>query len=104
APTFPLSPTATTPPPTLSLHDALPICRAELPLHRQVHRRHGRRSRRPLRDGGDLRLRERALRGRRPSAPRPRLGALRLSLPDGEIGRAHVRTPVTFRSRMPSSA
>src|SRR5699024_12780156 len=74
---------AATPPPavhTLSLHDALPIFWAD-----QLRTRLGipEFGLSPLGAEGSL---------------------LGRALSVGEIGRAHVRTPVTFRSRMPSSA
>src|SRR5262249_62102155 len=79
---------------TLSLHDALPICHDRAPGHggsvlghargrSAVHARPHVRGQSPGRGGGHRRDR--------------RTGG-------EEIGRAHVLTPVTDQSRMPSSA
>src|SRR3712207_9290165 len=89
--------TATTEIYTLSLHDALPIFPPDGTL----------RARGDRADPG-RRLPRRGLPGRRRPrrgaavGPRPRRGARRGD--DDQIGRAHVRTPVTPISRMPSSA
>src|SRR5439155_23176002 len=79
------SPYTATPPPalyTLSLHDALPIW-PTLPANVAGVRRGADR----LRLAGEPRGQERSVRR-----------------PGGEIGRAHVLTPVTWPYRMPSSA
>src|SRR5207249_10192143 len=88
---------------TLSLHDALPI----FARPGRVVRRRGGRLQLRLRPVGGPRARLRAGSRRRagaghrrgPQPDRPRAGILL-----AKIGRAHVSTPVTFRSRMPSSA
>src|SRR5690242_19972090 len=99
------------PPPaiyTLSLHDALPISSRRGARSHDHHRPPADalrgRARPQDRVVGGARCRDRAARGRSdgsrraPDLPRGRAAA------DPEIGRAHVRTPVTCQSRMPSSA
>src|SRR5207237_9243676 len=71
---------------TLSLHDALPICAADSTV---VVKADG------LAAGKGV-----IVAPSRPAAEQ----AVRELMNGGEIGRAHVRTPVTLESRMPSSA
>src|SRR5258706_6785135 len=84
--------TATTEIYTLSLHDALPISRRQ---HRRSVRRHGFRRAGPAR--GQLTL---AGGGRRTA---DRFDPV-LADPGGQIGRAHLRNPVTYPTRIPPSA
>src|SRR5687767_16006712 len=86
---------------TLSLHDALPISGAAPPPEDRRVTERARRHRHRRRDGTRPRGRTRVCAGglRRGVQLRRDAGA-----GSRQIGRAHVRTPVTSLSRMPSSA